>query len=120
MFFDMSIFFWNFACFDKLLFSEIFIGRRRRGRLVSWVEKASLEHIKRLLEITEGEHNHEHLLNVKNLWELGANPFPYIVLVIPCPLPAELVRGEHFVLADLLKSIPGSSSQVGSVQEQEP
>ena len=27
-------------------FSEIFIGRRRRGRLVSWVEKASLERIR--------------------------------------------------------------------------
>ena len=57
---------------------------------------------------------------MKNLGELGANPFIYIVLVIPCPLLIELIKGEHFVLADLLKSIPGSSSQAGSVQEQEP
>ena len=26
--------------------SKAFIGRRRGGRLVSWVEKASLEHIR--------------------------------------------------------------------------
>ena len=60
------------------------------------------------------------LLSVKNLRELRTNPFPYIVLVIPCPLLTKLVRGEHFVLADLLKSILGSSSQVGFVHEQEP
>ena len=83
------------------------------------MKKASLEHIRRILKITEGERNHELLLSVKNLRELGANPFPYIVPVIPHPLPAELVRGEHFVLIDLLKLIPGSSSQPGSVQEQE-
>ena len=81
-----------------------------QGQLVSSVENASLECIRRLLEITKWEHNHEVLLSVKNLRELGANPFPYIVPVIPHPLPVELVRGEHFVLADLLKSIAGSSS----------
>ena len=32
-------------------------------------------------------------------------------------LPEELIKGEHFVLTDLLKSIPGSSSQAGSAQE---
>ena len=83
-------------------------------------EKASLERIRRLLEIIERERNHELLLYVKNLRELGVNPFPYIVSVIPCLLPAELIKGEHFVLADLLKSIPGSSSQAAFVQEQEP
>ena len=98
-------------------FSEIFVGRCRRGRLVSWVEKASLEPIRRLLEITEGECNHELLLSMKNLLELGANPFPYIVPVIPRPLPTELVKGEHFTLADLLKSIPSSFAQAGSAQE---
>ena len=53
---------------------------------------------------------------MKNLQELGASPFPYIVLIIPCPLPAELVRGEHFTLANLLKSISSSSSQARSTQ----
>ena len=104
-------------CFDMLIFSEIFIGRCRQGRLVSWVEKASLDRIRRLLEITERERNHELLLSVKNLRDLGANPFPYIVPIIHRPLLKELVKGEHFVLANLLKSIPGSYSQVGSAQE---
>ena len=93
------------------------MGRPKRGQLVSWVEKANLECIRRLLEITEGKHNHELLLYVKNLWKLGAIPFSYIVPVIPCSLPAELVRGEHFTLADLLKSILGSSAQEGSTQK---
>ena len=100
-------------------FSPDFASKRRRGRrgrLVSWVEKANLEHIRRLLEITEAESNHELLLSMKNLWELGASPFHYIVLVIPRPLSAEPVKGEHFVIADLFKSIPSSSSQAGSAQ----
>ena len=95
------------------LLSELFVGRRRRGQLVSWVEKARLDRIRQLLEIIERERNHELLLFAKNLQELGASPFPYTVLVIPRPLPEELIKGEHFILADLLKLISGSSSQVG-------
>ena len=98
------------------LFSEIFVCRRRRGRLVSWVEKTSLERIRRLLEITKGERNHKILLSMKNLRELGASPFPYIVPVIPRQPPTELVKGEHFTLVDLLKSVPGSSTEAGSLK----
>ena len=72
--------------------------------------------ISRLLEISERERS-ELLLLVKNLQELGFSPFPYIAPVIPRPLPGEVVRGEHFVLADLLKSISSSSSQAGSARE---
>ena len=54
---------------------------------------------------------------MKNLQELGSSLFPYIASVIPCPLPGEVVGGEHFVLADLLKSISGSSSQAGSARK---
>ena len=72
--------------------------------------------ISRLLEITEWKRN-EPLLSMKNSQELGSCPFPYIDPVIPRLLPREVVRGEHFVFADLLKSISGSSSQVGSAQE---
>ena len=79
-----------------------------------------MERIRWVIKITEGESNHELLLSMKNLQELGTSPFPYIVLIIPHPLPAELVRGKHFVLTDLLKLISGSSSQAGSIQEQEP
>ena len=52
---------------DIPLFSCCYLGKRRRGRLVNWIEKAYLENIRRLLEITEAEHNHELLLTVKNL-----------------------------------------------------
>ena len=91
-----------------------------RDRLVSWVEKVNLERIRQLLEITEGERNHELFLSVKNLQELGASPFLYIVPVIPRLLPTKLIKGKHFVLADLLKSILGISSQARSAQEQDP
>ena len=30
--------------------------------------------------------------------------------VLPRPLPSEVIKGKHFVLADLLKSLPGGSS----------
>ena len=70
-----------------------------------------------LLEITEVERNHELLLMVKNLRELGASPFPYIILVVPHSLPAKLIKEEHFVLTDLFKLNPGSSSQASSAQE---
>ena len=75
------------------------------------MEKARLDRISRLLEITKRERNHELLLSMKNLQELGANPFSYIVHVLPRPLPAKLVKGENFVLTDLLKLILGSSLQ---------
>ena len=54
---------------------------------------------------------------MKNSQELGSSPFPYIALVIPRPLPSEVVGGEHFVLANILKSISSSSSQAGSARE---
>ena len=72
--------------------------------------------ISRWLEINERERN-ELLLSVKNSQELGSNPFPYIAPVIPRPFPREVVGGEHFVLANLLKSISGSFSQAGSARE---
>ena len=72
--------------------------------------------ISRWLEITERERN-ELLLSMKNSQELSSSPFPYIAPVIPHPLPGEVVGAEHFVLADLLKSISGSSSQAGPARE---
>ena len=58
----------------------------------------------RLLEVTEREHN-KPLLSVKNLQELGSSPFPYIAPVIPRLLPGEVVGGEYFVFADILKEV---------------
>ena len=95
------------------------------GRINACIEcvfgyKARVNHmflnISRWLEITERERN-ELLLSMTNSQELGSSSFPYIAPVIPRPLPREVIGGEHFVLADLLKSISGSSSQVGSARE---
>ena len=53
--------------FDFLILFELFVGRNRRGRLVSWVEKARLDRIRQLLKIIERKSNHELLLSLKNL-----------------------------------------------------
>ena len=58
----------------------------------------------RLLEVTEREHN-EPLLSVKNSQELGSSPFPHIALVIPRFLSEEVVGGEYFVFAYILKEV---------------
>ena len=58
----------------------------------------------RLLEVIEREHN-EPLLLVKNSQELGSNPFPYIAHVIPRLLPGEVIGGEYFVFANILKEV---------------
>ena len=57
-------------------------------------------YIIRLLEITERERS-DLLLSVKNSQELGSSPFPCIALVIPHSLLGEVIKDEHFVLADL-------------------
>ena len=57
------------------------------------MEKAGFKNIKKLLEISEREQHHKILLTVKNLRELSCNPSPYIIPVIPRPLPTEIVEG---------------------------
>ena len=54
---------------------------------------------------------------MRNLQELGASPFLYIVSILSRSLLEELVKGEHFTLINLLKSISSSSSQLGSPQK---
>ena len=78
--------------------------------MVHWVEKASLEKILRLLEIFEQEHHYEVLLTPNNLADVRRNPAPYNLLIIPRPLPSEIVDGEHFITTDLLNLIADSAS----------
>ena len=75
-----------------------------------WVERASFAKIRRMLEISEHERHHEVILTVKNFHDLSHHPSPYSVPIIPCPLPSEVVEGEHFVAVDLLSLILGGSS----------
>ena len=77
---------------------------------MNWIEKTGLENIRQLLEITEAERNHELLLIVKNLRELGGSPFFYIIPIVPRWLPTEVIEGEHFIIVDLLKLVLGGSS----------
>ena len=78
--------------------------------MVNWVEKASFKKIQKLLEISEQEQHHEILLTTRNFRELSCSPSSYIILVIPRPLPTEIVEGEHYIIADLLNLASGSSS----------
>ena len=66
--------------------------------------------MRQLLEITEAERNHELLLMAKNLRELSGSPFPYIIPIVPRSLPTKVIEGEHFLLVNLLKLVPVSSS----------
>ena len=56
---------------DRGPFSLCYLSRRRQGRLVNWIEKASLANIRRLMKVTEAERNHELLLTTRNLQELA-------------------------------------------------
>ena len=99
-----------FLCAQTLLLCAACAGKSWRGKLVNWVEKASFENIRKLLEIFEWERHHEVLLTLKNLGDLSRNPAPYNVLVILRPLPTKIVDREHYVTADLLNLLSGSSS----------
>ena len=81
------------------------------------MEKARLHRIYWLLEVTERECYHELLLSIKNLQDLGTGLFPYIVPVLPHPLPSKVVKGKLFILVDLLKLLLGGSSQVEAVSK---
>ena len=72
-----------------------------------WVEKASLEKIRRLLEVSEQERHCEVLLTLKNLADVRRSPTPYSLSIIPRSLPSEIVGGEHFITTDLLDLLVG-------------
>ena len=74
---------------------------------MQWVEKASLEKIRRLLEVFEQERHCEVLLTLKNLADVRRSPAPYSLLIIPRVLLVEIVDREHFVTSDLLSLIVG-------------
>ena len=87
-----------------------------KGRLVEWVEKASFERIRRLLEVSERERHYKVLLTLKNLADVRRNPACYNLPVIPSPLPSKVVDGEHFVNVDLLRLTSGGASTSGGAK----
>ena len=74
---------------------------------MQWVEQASLEKIRRLLEVSEQERHCEVLLTLKNLADVRRSPAPYSLPIIPCSLPSEIVGREHFITIDLLDLLAG-------------
>ena len=82
------------------------------------MEKSSVEKICRLLEISERERHYRVLLTPENIAALRRKPAPYTLSVIPRPLPADVMEGEHFVIADLRRLVSGNScSSNGQVIE---
>ena len=71
------------------------------------MEKASLEKIRKLLEVSEQERHCEVLLTLKNLADVRQTPAPYSLPVIPRLSPLEIVEGEHFITSDLLSLLEG-------------
>ena len=55
---------------------------------------------------------------MKNFHYLRLHLLPYSVPIISCPLPSEVVKGEHFLAADLLSLISGGSSPAREVERE--
>ena len=68
---------------------------------MKWVEKSSIEKIRRLLEISERERHYRVLLTRKIMSAVRHNPAPYTLPVVLRPLPLNIVEGKHFVLKDV-------------------
>ena len=77
---------------------------------MKWVEKPSIEKIRRLLEIFERERHYQVLLTRENIAAVRRNPDPYTLPVIPRPLTSNVVEGEHFVIVDVRRLVSGSAS----------
>ena len=80
---------------------------------MQWVEKASIEKIRRLLEVFEQERHCEVLLTLKNLADVRWSPAPYSLPIIPRSLPSEIVNIEHFVTTDFLDLLAGCAPSPG-------
>ena len=100
-------------CFRGLTGSQRTPGIWGVTRLVQWVEKASLEKIRRLLEVSEQERHCEVLLTLNNLVGVSQSPTPYSVPIISRLLPSEIVSEEHFVTANLLDFLAGHAPSSG-------
>ena len=76
---------------------------------MNWVEKSSFEKIRRLSEISKQERHYKVLLTPDNISIVRRDPVPYTLPVILRLLPSDIVKWEHFVIADLWHLISSSS-----------
>ena len=82
---------------------------------MNWVEKSSFDKIRWLSDIFKQERHYKVLLTLDNISAVRRNPAPYTLLVIPRPLPSDIVEGEHFVIADLRRLISSSARPSGNL-----
>ena len=82
---------------------------------MNWVEKSSFDKIRRLSDIFKQERHYKVLLTLDNISAVRRNPAPDTLLVIPRPLPSDIVEGEHFVIADLRRLISSSARPSGDL-----
>lgn len=61
----------------------VYADKKRRGRLVEWVEKASFDRLNKLFMIASKEQNHQTLLTARNLLAFIQEPQPYVLPIIP-------------------------------------
>ena len=80
---------------------------------MQWVEKASLEKIRRMFEVSEQERHCKVLLTLNNLDNVRRILTPYSLPIIPRSLPSEIVGGEHFITTDLLDLLAGRTPSIG-------
>ena len=74
------------------------------------MEKSSIEKIRRLLEISELESHYQVLLTRENISAVRHKLASYTLPIIPRSLPSNVVKGEHFVIADVRCLVSGSVS----------
>ena len=82
---------------------------------MNWVEKSSFEKIRRLSEISEQERHYKVLLTPDNISAVRRNPAPYTLLVIPRPLPSDILEGSILSLLTYSGLVVEASSRLQGV-----
>ncbi|RVW23205.1 hypothetical protein CK203_099542 [Vitis vinifera] len=77
------------------------LGKKKRDRLVEWVEKASFDRLNKLFVIFSSEWHHQTLLIDWNLLVVVRESQLYILPILPCLAPKVLELDEHHTLNDL-------------------
>lgn len=75
--------------------------KKKRGRLVEWVEKAFFDQLNKLFVISANKWHYQTLLTYRNLLAMVQESQLYVFPILPHLIPKVLVPGEHHILKDL-------------------
>lgn len=78
-----------------------FIGKKKRGWLVEWVQKASFDWLNKSFVISTSERNYQTLLSDQNLLAVVWDSQPYVISILPHFTSRVLVPSEHHVLKNI-------------------